>query len=487
MQSAFLFSALACSAMAMPRDFSDAKKLIPRAEDNVQHPVPGFLYVYKDSQTDALGSKAPAASWRVSAYDISKPAVAWGNYSNTIMTNGWSRLEVHTNASYSSADQAFAAGYFEGIQFPELVWYTVINQGLNSSLPSVTQKWLDNNAIFMNASIEAYANSDPYWYHISLLLEQQLGIFNGYRVSAKPGQQLTLEEIMLINQVADLGDLLPSTVVQHLNKISREQGLRAAREAEAAIDEEIRQIQRGIPRHSTMGAILETKKRVVLSDSGSQLYELAPMHIASPISLKLQHCSALIRMNSDASEIFLGHASWAGAETMLRTWKIYDFPWTQLPQASGLAAGRISSFSGYPGQIPSLDDFIVKSSGLVLTETTIGNNNATLSELYTVPTTVLDWMRGIVASRLAFDGPSWAQLFSRYNSGTVSLLVALAPSCGSVQPCSSLLFSFFLCLSSTCSTTPSGWCSTTTSSLLATTLSSPTLCGSWTKSQATWA
>lgn len=465
---------------------------IPKPNDDIQHPIPGFSYVYKQaSSASSSSSVGSSARFVVSSFDSSKPAVAWGMYNDTIQTNGWSRLELHTNASFSSMDQAFAAGYFEGQAFPLRIWQTVVNQGLNSSLPSVTAKWLNDNQKFMNASIQAYANSDPYWYHVALLLEQQLGVYQGYASANKdPSKALSYEEIALINMVGDLGDLLPSTVLQHLNSIAdsvtntasfktakatRKALESALSKAEAELDNEIASIQKGIPRHSTMGAILATRKRVVRSKTNPLRYELAPLHVAAPEAIKLTHCSALIRLNSDASEIFVGHASWAGAETMLRTWKIYDFPWSLLPNGAGVppnggnpqqVPGRISSLSGYPGQIPSLDDFIVKSSGLVLTETTIGNNNATLSELYTVPTTVLDWIRSIVAGRLATDGPSWANLFARLNSGTyndeVSRGFSSSCPCLSDRLPSLLLPSTRLPLSSSHFFFCSGWSWTTT-------------------------
>ena len=64
-----------------------------------------------------------------------------------------------------------------------------------------------------------------------------------------------------------------------------------------------------------------------------------------------------------------------------------------------------------------MDDYYQLSTGLVVTETTIVNNNESLwSEL--TPHSLLDWARNMVANRLATNGAKWAQLFSKYNSGT---------------------------------------------------------------------
>lgn len=58
------------------------------------------------------------------------------------------------------------------------------------------------------------------------------------------------------------------------------------------------------------------------------------------------------------------------------------------------------------------------SSGLVTLETTIGNDNASLYEFITPDDVILEWMRSMIANRLAVDGNSWANIFLLLNSGT---------------------------------------------------------------------
>lgn len=64
------------------------------------------------------------------------------------------------------------------------------------------------------------------------------------------------------------------------------------------------------------------------------------------------------------------------------------------------------------------DDWLVTSAGLVVSETTIENNNATLWSLVT-PKSVLEWVRSMVATRLTSSGQQWTQTFQLYNSGCV--------------------------------------------------------------------
>lgn len=92
---------------------------------------------------------------------------------------------------------------------------------------------------------------------------------------------------------------------------------------------------------------------------------------------------------------------------------------------------RSITFSSYPGQIGSIDDFYVistsdNSARLIVTETTLYNfysysydaNNAR-------PKSLLYWMRAMVASMLAVDGDTWAQAFVREQSGTYNNEVGL--------------------------------------------------------------
>ena len=47
----------------------------------------------------------------------------------------------------------------------------------------------------------------------------------------------------------------------------------------------------------------------------------------------------------------------------------------------------------------------------------IGFTNPNLTK-FIVPSSVLEWARNSIANRLAVDGASWIDTFSRYNSGT---------------------------------------------------------------------
>lgn len=54
----------------------------------------------------------------------------------------------------------------------------------------------------------------------------------------------------------------------------------------------------------------------------------------------------------------------------------------------------------------------------VTLETTIGNRNPVLWKYVQPRDRVLEWVRSVVANRLALDGDAWADIFRKFNSGT---------------------------------------------------------------------
>jgi len=51
-------------------------------------------------------------------------------------------------------------------------------------------------------------------------------------------------------------------------------------------------------------------------------------------------------------------------------------------------------------------------------ETTIGNSNSKLAKQFISPLSILEWVRNIVANRLADDCLTWVDYYQRWNSGT---------------------------------------------------------------------
>jgi len=124
------------------------------------------------------------------------------------------------------------------------------------------------------------------------------------------------------------------------------------------------------------------------------------------------HCSALVKILGNYSEIFASHSTWFSFQSMNRIYKHYQFNLT-----SSSNKGRRMSFSSYPGILASIDDFYMMDSGLIMLETTNNIINQSLYQ-YVVPQSLLAWQRVRLANLLADSGASWSYILSQYNSGT---------------------------------------------------------------------
>ncbi|NWX94144.1 PLBLB protein, partial [Nothoprocta pentlandii] len=173
---------------------------------------------------------------------------------------------------------------------------------------------------------------------------------------------------------------------------------------------------------------------------------------AAPPVLGSGSCSALLKLLPGNRDLLVAHDTWTSYQSMLRVIKKYTLPFRTSARGTGGSsrrhrgapgsataswfvifppadaprslpgntqiAGSVQVFSSYPGTIFSGDDFYILSSGLVALETTIGNNNPALWKYIRPQGSVLEWLRNIVANRLARSGAEWATLFRRFNSGT---------------------------------------------------------------------
>merc|ERR1719191_2460582 len=122
------------------------------------------------------------------------------------------------------------------------------------------------------------------------------------------------------------------------------------------------------------------------------------------------HCTGLVRLSQDKSELYFGHTTWEGFSEMTRIWKVYDFP------LQDVTARRIS-FSSYPGCVSSTDDYYLMDSGLAVTETTL---NIPRQVHYQPTGTMPDFMRIMVANRVTSSAQDWANSMTDSATGTYS-------------------------------------------------------------------
>ncbi|XP_012869858.1 PREDICTED: putative phospholipase B-like 2 [Dipodomys ordii] len=306
-----------------------------------------------------------AASGQLRLVDGLHPgAVAWANLTNAIRETGWAFLELGTNGSYNDSLQAYAAGVVEASVSEELIYMHWMNTVVNYCGPfeyevgycEKLKSFLEANLAWMQAEMEQQVNS-TYWHQVRLTLLQLKGLEDSYegRV-AFPTEKFTIKPLgfLLLQLSGDLEDLEPA-----LNK---------------------------------------SNSKPVLG-SGA--------------------CSALVKLLPGHRDLLVAHNTWNAYQSMLRVIKKYWLQFREGPaEDQPLIPGSKQVFSSYPGTIFSCDDFYILGSGLVTLETTIGNKNPALWKYVQPEGCVLEWVRNIVANRLAVDGDSWTDTFKRFNSGT---------------------------------------------------------------------
>jgi len=339
-------------------------------------------------------------------------AATVGVVDDTMATQGWQYLWLYTAGAYPDRNgggddmaQAYAAGDGEAGGATTAGYPTGVHTGAHLSWDPALEAFLLNNTAWMAGQIDAAAGAaSPYWYQVSLVLVQLMGLYDGYCDAAPASQRVfDFRAFLNIQLAGDMDDLSAAvglaaygTPLPHPRTAHRLAAMRGV-----SVDEP--------------GVVADAARPVLDADAG----------LLAPVTDGAGHCSALAMVLRDpatgaATDLLAAQTAWSGFEDMLRLYKTYEMGFAAGPGgAPGSLPGRQAAFSSYGGSLFSGDDwYTLQPSSLVVLETTIGNSNATLYALYVSPATVLDWVRNIVANRVAADAPAWAGNFSLYNSGT---------------------------------------------------------------------
>eukprot|EP00697_Spironema_sp_BW2_P001390 gnl/Spiro4/11857_TR6258_c0_g1_i1.p1 gnl/Spiro4/11857_TR6258_c0_g1~~gnl/Spiro4/11857_TR6258_c0_g1_i1.p1 ORF type:complete len:639 (+),score=202.96 gnl/Spiro4/11857_TR6258_c0_g1_i1:29-1918(+) len=316
-----------------------------------------------------------------------------GWYTNGINTTGWGQLEIdgyaHGGASATSdSDEllAYAAGFLEGaltsaVPVPgsddvlDLVFDHAYNTHALEPLDDALLQYLSDNRHYVDEQVQLHP-SDSYWHHVDLVYLQLRGLVDGHAHVARPHRHLDFAQVYALNILG--GDMYDLKHYPYSDSDSEPScnSTRARRHAHGR------------------GSVHRRREYAT-------------------------HCSVLIRLVPDLSDILMAHTTWSSAESMLRILKRINLPFRVAGAGSALVPGKQVVMSSYPGYLFSADDFYTTSAGLVVTETTIQNANNTLYREGVRPRgSVLEFVRNVVANRLAADGPSWVATFANNNSGT---------------------------------------------------------------------
>lgn len=190
------------------------------------------------------------------------------------------------NASYGDDQIAYAAGYVEGYTTWESIQLFIINSGANFTWDAPLASFLQQNDVFMRASIGANP-ADPYWHAVSGLLQQLEGLYFGYldACEAQTGVAcFPFHAIMNVQLSGDLEDLSAALALQ-------------ADPGATELPAHPRDEQRGrVGRRRSV-----TPGGLIQGDAG--------------------HCSALVKLLPGNAELFFSQVTWSAFETMIRIYK----------------------------------------------------------------------------------------------------------------------------------------------------------------------
>jgi len=310
--------------------------------------------------------------------------LAEGTFHDQLEQVGWSSLMMRTSTAKEVDDgvKMYAAGAVEGFltarriqQFHHnsrgLLDQNPDNQLRLPKLHSALKQTVSGLVRMADDGDSSLASSLNGQARLGLL--QTWGVRDGYALAAEDGRpSLSMPDMFLLNSDGVVDELLTA--------LSGDSGDAAAL------------MQRGSRRQHLRGP----------SSNGS-----ATGHRAATAP---GHCTGVVRLADDNSELYFGHTTWESFSEMTRIWKVYDFP------LQGVSAKKIS-FSSYPGCISSTDDYYLMDSGLAITETTL---SIPRKQNYPSSQTVPDFLRIMAANRLSSSSEDWVRSMVDSATGTYS-------------------------------------------------------------------
>ncbi|KRY79345.1 putative phospholipase B-like 2, partial [Trichinella pseudospiralis] len=326
-----------------------------------------FFHIIFNAKVDCEKVKELRACWRSDLHylyltetkcpeTILSNEVARARFEEATHSVGWSFLEIETRKYASNEQQAYAAGVLEG--------------KLTQSL--ILKHWKN--------TIAGYCyTAGPYCDALYAYLDENLK-FMRRQIGLYPSDPFWVQVNLMLIQLAGLEDGYYGTITSpHVD---------------------IRPF--GFLLFQLFGDLADLEAKLK-----------RPEHLP-----KLRFgCSALIVPIPEKQELFFSHVTWTGYQTMLRIQKLYKFMY-HLHRGYSVVPGYGISMSSYPGVLLSIDDFYITTAGIAVTETTFSNGNKSSYDFIDSKSTVLSWIRVMVANRLAHSAKHWTMIYSKLHSGT---------------------------------------------------------------------
>eukprot|EP01156_Anaeramoeba_ignava_P006407 Anaeramoba_ignava/a348577_30.p1 GENE.a348577_30~~a348577_30.p1 ORF type:complete len:555 (-),score=170.36 a348577_30:1164-2828(-) len=303
-------------------------------------------------------------------------ADSWG-YIEINEETGWKTLEIWVNPNISPIEGkrgSYAAGVLEAGLTQKYIYELWINikqmwfPQPNSTISPLVVKFLSTQDTWTRGNIQEFEATDDYWRNVGYVLYQSDGILNGYNYFVN-NESEKLEDWMLqvLLYMPDMMDL---------------------------------SIACGLDNHEDFSNDFFTDSKFEYNNIKFE-------------DLFNSHCSALVKFLKDSNEIYFAHTTWYIYIAEIRFMKNYHIKFNG---DTSIYSDSVV-MSSYPGTICSADDYYLTSYGLGILETSFSIFNQTLYKKVT-PYSLLSWMRGVLANRMAYDGVSWAEFYLKSFSGT---------------------------------------------------------------------
>ena len=279
---------------------------------------------------------------------------AWSYWiSDSLFKTGWYNLTIEGNNISSSKNIMRCAGYLEGyVSQHQIYQHYQLSKDIHNFPRNqwYTKNWTD----FMDANRKyteesIVAYSDVlYWQQVGLIMQQFHGLIEGYNSKAPENEKLNETDFWFIQAECEIYDV------------------------EKAIDVKARKKQ----------------------------------------SEAAEHCTGLIRLLDDYSDVFFAHDTWSDFRDLHGQLKEYHFPIKEFNATRLIFSTRV-------GKLFSYDDFYMADTGLLVLETTMNIYNESLYDIV-VPQKLFTWIRALRAMWVATNGSEWTETFIEHNSGTLN-------------------------------------------------------------------
>mmetsp|Transcript_161013 Transcript_161013/g.283761 ORF Transcript_161013/g.283761 Transcript_161013/m.283761 type:complete len:689 (+) Transcript_161013:103-2169(+) len=366
--------------------------------------------------------------------------VAWVSYNNTVQKNGWSYLSAAASKDprVSRDLKMYAAGFLEGLTSAQQIRDFQHNANLlikkdeakhnamgaihalfDKELKTIVQK-----ANMKGPMSDDTTPSDPFWQQARYALMQSWGMMDAYnrQVDHVKGTPVSLVDLIILNSDGETPELeVAYDMQEYLLRESERDG-----DADAAdTDGDGKVFLQRHTRHAQH--LLKYKQPEVMAERRRSMLRAGRiaadrehnlMNLDDNAWRKIKQssgrCSALVRLTNDNKDLMVGHTTFSDYAEMTRIFKYYDFP-------LGDNVVQKMGFSSYPGVAGSTDDYYLLDSGLVVTETTISMlTDEPYDKLDDNGTMVPDFMRIMIANRLAKTGKDWVDVMKKSATGTYS-------------------------------------------------------------------